>query len=81
LRYKVVVQKYVHDLKSWRALKAEQQESIIGRTKLDNIELADAPAGHQSSHKSLATIEDENGDEHDILRGQQFHFFPLRNWL
>jgi len=64
----IVVQKYVHDLKAWRALPAELQEAIIGRTKLDNIELDDAASGQQQSHKSLATIEDENGDEHDILR-------------
>ena len=63
----IVVQKYVHDLKAWRTLPAEQQEAIIGRTKLDNIELDDASSG-QRSHKTLATIEDENGDEHDILR-------------
>lgn len=64
----IVVQKYLHDLKAWRTLPTEQQEAIIGRTKLDNIELADAASGKQSSHKTLATIEDENGDEHDILR-------------
>jgi len=64
----VVVQKYVHDLNAWRTLKTEQQEAIIGRTKLDNIELDDVPSGHQASHKSLATIEDEDGVEHDILR-------------
>ena len=63
----IVVQKYVHDLKAWRALPAEQQEAIIGRTKLDNAELNDAASG-QRSHKTLATIEDENGDEHEILR-------------
>jgi porphyrinogen peroxidase len=64
----IVVQKYVHNLKAWRSLKAEQQEAIIGRTKLDNIELDDAAADQQKAHKSLATIEDENGVEHDILR-------------
>lgn len=64
----IVVQKYVHDLKAWRALKAEQQEAVIGRTKLENIELDDAGSGQQQSHKTLATIEDENGVEHDILR-------------
>ncbi|KAK9482878.1 hypothetical protein V1527DRAFT_474915 [Lipomyces starkeyi] len=63
----VVVQKYVHDLKAWHALPTEQQEAIIGRTKLDNVELDDAISGQQA-HKTLATIEDENGDEHDILR-------------
>ncbi|TVY83730.1 putative deferrochelatase/peroxidase [Lachnellula suecica] len=64
----IVIQKYVHDLKGWRALKAEQQEAIIGRTKFENEELDDAPTGQQASHKTLATIEDENGVEHDILR-------------
>jgi len=64
----IVIQKYVHDLKGWRNLKAEQQESIIGRTKLDNQELDDAPTGQQASHKTLNTIEDENGNEHSILR-------------
>ena len=38
----VIVQKYLHDLANWNALPTEQQESIIGRTKLDDIELDDA---------------------------------------
>ncbi|KAK9385167.1 hypothetical protein V1515DRAFT_646542 [Lipomyces mesembrius] len=53
--------------RTWHALQTEQQETIIGRTKLDNVELDDAASG-QRSHKTLATIEDENGDEHGILR-------------
>ncbi|OOF91486.1 hypothetical protein ASPCADRAFT_210874 [Aspergillus carbonarius ITEM 5010] len=64
----VVVQKYLHDLAAWKSLSTEQQEAIIGRTKVDNIELDDAEAGAQQSHKSLATIEDENGEEHAIVR-------------
>lgn len=64
----VVVQKYLHNLSAWRSLSAERQEQIIGRTKSDNIELDDADSGKQCSHKTLSTIEDENGDEHDILR-------------
>jgi porphyrinogen peroxidase len=63
----IVVQKYVHDLKAWRALSAEQQEVIIGRTKLDNVELDDAASGQQS-HKTLTTIKDRIGNEYDILR-------------
>ncbi|PWY83326.1 Dyp-type peroxidase [Aspergillus heteromorphus CBS 117.55] len=63
----VVVQKYLHDLPGWRALSTEQQEAIIGRTKPDNVELADAESG-QRSHKTLATIEDDDGTEHEILR-------------
>ncbi|KAK9365580.1 hypothetical protein V1509DRAFT_642550 [Lipomyces kononenkoae] len=64
----VVVQKYVHDLKAWQALPAEQQEAIIGRTKFDNVELDDAVYGQQQSHKTLNTIEGEDGEEYDILR-------------
>lgn len=64
----VVVQKYVHPLDAWRTLTAEQQEAVMGRTKPDSIELDDAPPAAQKSHKTLATIVDDAGDEHDILR-------------
>ncbi|CAG8374491.1 unnamed protein product [Penicillium salamii] len=63
----IVVQKYTHDLPGWKDLSTEEQEKIIGRTKIDNIELDDAESG-QRSHKTLNTIEDEDGNEHDILR-------------
>ncbi|KAB5542550.1 hypothetical protein GE09DRAFT_1225472 [Coniochaeta sp. 2T2.1] len=65
----VVVQKYVHDMPNWRGLKVEQQEAILGRTKLENMELDDATGPvQQRSHKTLSTIEDEDGGEHGILR-------------
>jgi putative iron-dependent peroxidase len=63
----VVVQKYLHDLQSWGSLTLEQQEAVMGRTKLDNVELPDS-VEDQKAHKTLATITDENGDEVDILR-------------
>jgi len=63
----VVVQKYLHDLSKWGSLPVTAQEGVIGRTKLENVELDDAEHG-QKSHKTLATITDENGVEHDILR-------------
>jgi putative iron-dependent peroxidase len=63
----VVVQKYLHDLDAWNALTIEDQQAIIGRTKADNVELDD-DAAPRKSHKSLNTIVDANGDEHDILR-------------
>lgn len=63
----VVIQKYLHNLSTWKALGAEEQERIIGRTKVDNIELDDEKAGRKS-HKTLATIIDAQGIEHDILR-------------
>ena len=61
----VVVQKYLHDLAAWGSLATEQQEAIIGRTKADNVELEDVG---RPSHKSLNTIVDADGVEHDILR-------------
>jgi putative iron-dependent peroxidase len=63
----VVVQKYLHNLEGWNALPAEVQEHIIGRTKLDNVEL-DIPDSEPKSHKDLNTIVDDVGVEHDILR-------------
>src|SRR3984957_156358 len=62
----VVVQKYLHNLAAWNALQTSVQEGIIGRTKLDNVELDDTTG--RKSHKALATIVDSEGNEHDILR-------------
>jgi putative iron-dependent peroxidase len=62
----VVVQKYLHRLDKWRALDTATQESIIGRTKPDNVELDDTRG--RESHKQLTTIVDADGVEHDILR-------------
>jgi porphyrinogen peroxidase len=63
----VIVQKYVHDMTAWNALSVEQQELVIGRTKLDDIEMPDEvkPA---NSHVALNTIEDENGVQQQIMR-------------
>jgi porphyrinogen peroxidase len=63
----VIVQKYLHDLKTWNRLPVEEQERAIGRTKLDNIELSDEvkPA---DSHVALNTIVDEDGEERQIVR-------------
>jgi putative iron-dependent peroxidase len=62
-----IVQKYVHDLASWNALSIEEQERVIGRTKLDDVELSEEikPA---NSHVALNTIVDENGQEQQIMR-------------
>ncbi|AZO74704.1 MULTISPECIES: Dyp-type peroxidase [unclassified Mesorhizobium] len=63
----VVVQKYLHDLGAWAETPTHVQEEIIGRTKIDNIEIDDDDKPRKS-HKSLATIEDDAGNEFDILR-------------
>ncbi len=63
----IVVQKYLHDLKAWGRVSTPLQEEIIGRAKIDNVELDDDDAPRKS-HKSLATIVDTAGNELDILR-------------
>jgi putative iron-dependent peroxidase len=63
----VIVQKYVHDMKAWNALTVEQQEHVIGRTKLDDIELPD-DVKPGNAHIALNVIEDEDGNELQILR-------------
>jgi porphyrinogen peroxidase len=62
----VIVQKYLHDLAAWNALPSETQEKIIGRTKLSDVELADA-VKPTSAHNALNTII-ENGVEKKIFR-------------
>jgi porphyrinogen peroxidase len=62
----VIVQKYLHDLAAWNALPVEEQEKIIGRTKVDDIELAD-DVKPSFAHNALNTIE-VDGDEIKILR-------------
>lgn len=61
-----IVQKYLHDLAAWNAVPVEMQEKIIGRTKLDDIELEDA-AKPSYAHNVLTSIED-GGRELKILR-------------
>ncbi|MEU5539602.1 Dyp-type peroxidase [Streptomyces sp. NPDC020362] len=63
----VVVQKYLHDMTAWDALPAQDQEKVIGRTKLANVELPDRvkPA---DSHVALTTVTDEDGNERKIVR-------------
>jgi porphyrinogen peroxidase len=63
----VVVQKYVHDLARWDALSTEEQELIIGRTKLSDIELPD-DVKPSNSHLALNVITGPDGEERQIMR-------------
>jgi putative iron-dependent peroxidase len=63
----VVVQKYVHDLAAWNALPVEEQERVIGRTKLSNVELPDE-VKPSNSHVALNTITGPDGEERKVLR-------------
>jgi putative iron-dependent peroxidase len=63
----VIVQQYLHDLDTWNALPVEEQEKVMGRTKLADIEMPDdiKPA---NSHLALNVITDADGTELKILR-------------
>ena len=63
----VIVQKYVHDLPAWNAISIEEQERVIGRSKLDDIEMPDdvKPA---NSHVALNTVTGPDGEEQKIIR-------------
>jgi porphyrinogen peroxidase len=63
----VIVQKYLHDMAGWNALPTEQQENIIGREKLSDIELTD-DVKPSYAHNALTTILDDDGEEVQILR-------------
>ncbi len=63
----VVVQKYLHDLTAWDALTVEQQERVIGRTKLSDIEIDDDQKA-PDAHIALNVVEDGNGNQIDIMR-------------
>jgi len=62
----VTVQKYLHDMAGWNALMTEEQERIIGRTKLTDIELDDS-VKPPYAHNAVTKIVDD-GVEVKILR-------------
>jgi putative iron-dependent peroxidase len=59
-------QRYVHNLEKWHQLKVEAQEHVIGRSKLESIELDDE-VRPENSHVSRTVVE-EDGEELEILR-------------
>jgi putative iron-dependent peroxidase len=62
----VIVQKYLHDMAAWNALPTEQQENIIGREKLSDVELSD-DVKPSYAHNALTTIT-VDGEEVQIVR-------------
>ena len=62
----VIIQKYLHDLAGWNVLPTEKQEKIVGRTKLNDVELDDK-VKPTYAHNALTKIV-ENGKEVKILR-------------
>ncbi|CAN5566372.1 Dyp-type peroxidase [soil metagenome] len=63
----VHVQKYLHDMTGWEALSVSEQEHVIGRTKLEDIEMDDDEKP-VNSHLALNVITDDDGNELKIVR-------------
>ncbi len=63
----VIVQKYVHDLGKWNALPIEQQENVIGRYKLSNVEQGD-DVKPSYAHNALTSLTAPDGSEIQIVR-------------
>ena len=63
----VIVQRYRHDIAAWNGLTVEEQESVVGRTKLSNVELSD-DVKPTNSHVALTTIVEADGTERQIVR-------------
>ncbi|MEN8427179.1 Dyp-type peroxidase [Acinetobacter schindleri] len=63
----IFAQRYAHNLEKWKKLKVDAQEQVMGRTKLESIELNDdvKPA---NAHVARTVVEDEEGEEMEILR-------------
>jgi putative iron-dependent peroxidase len=73
----VIAQKYLHDLDGWNALPTEEQENIIGRYKLSDIEQPD-DVKPSSAHNALTTILDADGEEVQIVRDNMAFGTPGR---
>ena len=63
----VIVQKYLHDIAAWSSLTVEEQERVIGRAKLSNVEMDD-DTKPTNSHVALNTIIEADGTQRQILR-------------
>jgi porphyrinogen peroxidase len=63
----VIVQKYLHDMPAWNTLHVEEQERVIGRSKLDDIEMPD-DVKPENSHVALNTVTGDDGEERQIVR-------------
>jgi putative iron-dependent peroxidase len=63
----VIVQKYLHDMDKWNALPVEQQENVIGRYKLSDVEQGD-DVKPSYAHNALTSLTADDGTEIQIVR-------------
>lgn len=63
----VIVQKYLHDMQAWNETPTAEQERVIGRSKDDDIEMAD-DVKPGNSHSALTAVTDADGNALEIMR-------------
>ena len=63
----LIVQRYLHDLAAWSRLSVEEQERVIGRHKLSDIEIPDDQKA-PNSHVALNSITAPDGTDRQIVR-------------
>jgi putative iron-dependent peroxidase len=63
----VIVQKYLHDLGAWETLSVAEQEQVVAREKLSDVELPDT-VKRSNSHVAATTITDPDGTARQIVR-------------
>jgi putative iron-dependent peroxidase len=63
----VIAQKYLHDMGKWNALPVGQQENVIGRYKLSNVEQEDG-VKPSYAHNALTSLTADDGTEIQIVR-------------
>ncbi len=74
----VIVQKYLHDLAAWNQLSVEEQEKVIGRSKLADIEMPD-DIKPVNSHVAVNTLIEPDGTQRQILRANMPFGAPSRD--
>jgi putative iron-dependent peroxidase len=63
----VIAIRWVHNLAAFDALAVQEQEGVIGRTKVDSVELSD-DVKPSTAHIARVEVDDENGEELAIFR-------------
>jgi len=61
------IQRYRHNMKLWQTVDLKEQEDVIGRTKMDNIEHTDEEI-HPCAHIKRVNLKDDEGKSIEILR-------------
>ncbi|NMP15822.1 Dyp-type peroxidase [Thalassotalea sp. Y01] len=71
------IQRFRHNFKAWEGLETKQQEDIIGRTKVDDIEYASEDKA-PTAHVKRTNLKDADGNSMEILR-QSMPYGHMKN--